>query len=585
MNKDVIYIEPEDDITDIISKIEKSKAKIIALVPPKKAGVFRSIVNIKLIAKSSKAAGKTVVLITMDPSIVKLAAATKLPVAKNLKTAPVIPKMEEVEAEEAAAVEIVGDEEEDEIGEEEIAEEIEETNEEPEEEEEPEEKEEKPVKKEKPAKKKGKRSGKGIISWIKNHRVISIIFGLFLIGVIGFLIWAFAFAPAVDFSIAIKTEPKNFSEGVTLTTNMSEENPSEGILYISEQKYENKQEITFDATGEKNLGEKATGELTVVATVSSKGGSTSVREGDVFTNNGLQFIANNTVPMSYDGGEDMSVCKNVDEDTPIKRFNTEGCKIYATIKVTAANPGSNYNVGATSSGWRTTSGVEVINSSIGGGTDQIIKIVQQSDVEAAKSKLTAEKEEENKAKLYDEIDDKQMVIDVSFNQTTSEATVSPGVDEEVKDGVTPKLTAVTTATVYTVEKSKLEEFIGAKAGLSDEQKIYDIRDMYMESFAQARNGYTGRLKAQYFVGPKITETEVVDKVLGKGIGDAKREISDSYEGVSDITITTSYPWVMSVPNDSNRVSVKFTVKDQNGDEIKKNDTGNTEEQTEEETEE
>ena len=44
MNKDVIYIEPEDDITDIITKIEKSKEKIVALVPPKKAGVFRSVV-------------------------------------------------------------------------------------------------------------------------------------------------------------------------------------------------------------------------------------------------------------------------------------------------------------------------------------------------------------------------------------------------------------------------------------------------------------------------------------------------------------------------------------------------------------
>ncbi|MBR0479924.1 hypothetical protein IJJ49_01485, partial [Candidatus Saccharibacteria bacterium] len=91
MNKDVIYIEPEDDITDIITKIESSKEKIVALVPPKKAGVFRSIVNIKLIAKSGNAAAKKVVIVTTDPSIIKLAAATKLPVTKNLQTAPTIP--------------------------------------------------------------------------------------------------------------------------------------------------------------------------------------------------------------------------------------------------------------------------------------------------------------------------------------------------------------------------------------------------------------------------------------------------------------------------------------------------------------
>ena len=43
MNKDTIYIEPEDDITDIITKIENSKEKIVALVPPKKAGVFSTL--------------------------------------------------------------------------------------------------------------------------------------------------------------------------------------------------------------------------------------------------------------------------------------------------------------------------------------------------------------------------------------------------------------------------------------------------------------------------------------------------------------------------------------------------------------
>ena len=95
MNKDVIYIEPEDDITDIISKIETSKSKIVALVPPKKAGVFRSVVNIKLLAKSAASASKTVVLVTTDPSITKLAASIKIPVTKNLQTAPSIPKIEE----------------------------------------------------------------------------------------------------------------------------------------------------------------------------------------------------------------------------------------------------------------------------------------------------------------------------------------------------------------------------------------------------------------------------------------------------------------------------------------------------------
>ena len=49
MNKDVIYIDVEDDITAIVGKVKASKERIIALVPPKRVGVLRSAVNMRLI--------------------------------------------------------------------------------------------------------------------------------------------------------------------------------------------------------------------------------------------------------------------------------------------------------------------------------------------------------------------------------------------------------------------------------------------------------------------------------------------------------------------------------------------------------
>ena len=91
MNKDVIYIEPEDDITDVISRIKSSSQKIIALVPPKKVGIMRSAVNIKLIAKTAKSLDKAAVIITTDPSLVKLSALSGLPVAKTLSSRPMLP--------------------------------------------------------------------------------------------------------------------------------------------------------------------------------------------------------------------------------------------------------------------------------------------------------------------------------------------------------------------------------------------------------------------------------------------------------------------------------------------------------------
>ena len=581
MNKDVIYVEPEDDITDIILKIEKSKEKIVALVPPKKAGVFRSVVNIKLIAKAGATSNKTIVLVTVDPSIVKLAAATKLPVAKNLQTAPVIPK---VEAEESSATEHeeLVEESDGTVETEEDAEELNPSEEEKEEEkeeetEEEDDEDEKPEKKKK-GEKKAAKSGGGPLGWIKAHKKLSVFIGVCCVAVVGFLVWAFGFAPAVDIEVAIKTDQKNFSEGITFTDNLAEEDAKEGKFYLEQKKIESTQEVNFEATGQKNEGEKAKGEVTVMAKIGYKGGTKVVNAGDTFTINGLSFVADNSVTMRYDG-DDYSVCSNIDENTSIGIIKNEGCRIYGKVKVTAAEPGSKYNIAAADSGWYTTADVAVYSDApMTGGTDSVKTVVQQSDIVNASSELTAANEEENKTKLYGTIDSKYYIIDSSFDQSTADAVATPGVDQEVGEGVKPTLKAITTATVYVIDKVKLEEFIENKAELEDNQKIYEIKDIYIEKISQIASGASAKLKAQYYVGPKITETEVVDKIKGLGLGDAQREIRDIY-GVSDVKINPSYPWVMAVPGDSNKVNVRFEVKDRDGNEIKeqKEDSENTEE--------
>ena len=52
MNKDIIYIDTEDDITAIIGKIKSSKENVVVLVPPKRTGVLQSAVNLRLLSLS-----------------------------------------------------------------------------------------------------------------------------------------------------------------------------------------------------------------------------------------------------------------------------------------------------------------------------------------------------------------------------------------------------------------------------------------------------------------------------------------------------------------------------------------------------
>ena len=269
MNKDVIYIEPEDDITDIITKIENSKEKIVALVPPKKTGVLRSIVNIKLIAKSAVSAGKTVVLVTTDPSVIKFAAAAQLPVTKNLQSAPVVPTLTEVESAEAAAETEEVVETADKDGEQnavfkEATEETVEVTEGVTDEDKSDKKKHKKDKKQKKAED-DDAPGNPFVKWVKKHvkLVVGLSIGLVLLIIVG--VWAFAIAPAVTVTVGIRTTGSNFSENVTFTEKLTDENAAEGKFYLRTEKIEEKSEVTFEATGKKNVGEKAKGEVIAYA--------------------------------------------------------------------------------------------------------------------------------------------------------------------------------------------------------------------------------------------------------------------------------------------------------------------------------
>lgn len=339
MNKDVIYIEPEDDITDIITKIENSPEKITVLVPPKKAGVLRSVVNIKLIAKAAAAAEKTVVLVTVDPSIIKLAAASRIPVTKDLKTPPTIPELDD-ELADNTETEVI-EEEYDEVTEtapEPTHENPDEVVENPVENSEITEEDETSAEDDQKAKKtkKAKKPAKNFKEWIKNHKIPVAIGSVALVGIIAFLIWAFGFAPAVTVDVEIQTELKSFAENVTFTTNSADENAKEGKFYLQEKKIDSVQEVKFEATGKKNMGDKAKGNIEIYYNFDAPG-TVTVNSGDVFTANGLKFTVEQGTSLSVTMKDLRS--NNCDNDD-----SEDYCMKSGTISVVAAEPGSQYNV-------------------------------------------------------------------------------------------------------------------------------------------------------------------------------------------------------------------------------------------------
>ena len=565
MNKDVVYIEPEDDITDIISKIENSKQKIVALVPPKKAGILRSLVNIKLIAKAGTNAKKTVVLVTVDPSIVKLAAASKLPVTKDLQTPPTVPH-DKPEIDETVTEKVEDEEEKDDKKMREAEAEAE-AEEEAKDEEKSDEKGKKKAKKEKKEKKEKKLPDNPVLAWIVSHKglVIGLTVGLILL--ILFLIWALVFAPAVTISVVRRTTESNFSENVTFTDKLAEENASEGKFYLEQKTNENKIKRDIEATGKKNVGEYAHGEVVVYAYF-KQSGTIAINAGSTFTLSNLSYTSTENRNLTW-SGKSVEECLNAGQPTII----TSGCLISGRVPVKAVAPGTSYNIAASNTGWSTTAPVGAYtDNAMGGGTDKTITVVTQADVDKVVATIKTGDKAVAKNNLIESIKESSndsstvFIIESSYKQSVSDPEVSPKVGEEVKEGTKPSLTVTVTDSIYIIDETKVREFITEKAKLANNYKIYQIGDetkeyngLFIENFIKDQDKYTGRLKTTYISGPSVTENDIVEVVRGKGIGTAKHDVAE-IDGIKDITFTTSYPWVSSVPNDPERITVSFETK-------------------------
>lgn len=563
MNKDVIYIEPEDDITDIISKIENSKEKIVALVPPKKAGILRSIVNIKLIGKAGANAKKTIVLVTTDPSIVKLAAATRLPVTKDLQTAPTVPEAS-VEVEETATAPVA--EEEDDLNDDGGEPEEKKVAEEPAEEVAEAEEEIKDGKKKKKEKKPKKEFKNPVINWTYNHKKITIGIGVGVVALALVLVWALVIAPAVKITVELRTNTSNFSESVRFTDKVTEEKAEEGVFFLEARKNETQAKREFEGTGTKNVGEYARGEV-VVSAYFRESGIIAVNAGSQFTTNGLTYSSSEGINISWSGDSPADCLNNGDSS-----LITSGCLISARVPVVAAAPGSAYNISATNQ-WTTTANVGVYSdSAMAGGTDQTIKVVTQADVDKAMETIKNASTDDNKKKLIESIkestegtENNVFIISDSYKQTVGEPTVTPKVGEEVKEGVKPMLTVTVTDTIYIIDETKVREFITEKAKLANNYKIYKIGDeekenggLFIENFVKDDKGYAGKLKTTYISGPSVTENDIIEIVRGKGIGTAQHDLKD-VDGISTIQINPSYPWVSSVPNDPERITINIEI--------------------------
>ena len=588
MNKEVIYLEPEDDITDILSKLQRAEQKVVALVPPKKATMLRSAVNMKLVARTAKESKKVAVIVTADPAIAKMAMMAQIPVAKTLQSRPVVPTKESLAA--AEANEQIIDEDLADItdeaaakGEKAQAKTAGEASNSASEKvsdksaaalELDEESLEKGSKDGKKSAAKGSQDKKGQkVPDIAKYRKWIILGVVAALALVVFGVWAFVFAPAVQITVAMSTSANNFSEDVRFTTDPAAENAAEGIFYARKQTYEPEFTDKFEATGKEDRGERATGTITLnmvftpnedVATQIGLAKGYSKLTATTADGKAVSYALDEDLSTNWDGT--MAGLSNLAAagwacNTSASAGTT--CRKTATAAVVANAAGEDYNIGAA----RTWNPVEdddetirISNSNaFTGGSTRNVTVVTQANIDAAKERILAEHATEGRMTLLDTIkSDDIVIIESSFASEAGEVKSVPAVNAEVDENAQPELTVKAIYSVYTVDKAKVEEFVVAKTTTPDDQRIYSVSNPYFEHFTKIED--PARLKAIVKTGPTVTEENILEKAQGRKIGEVQ-SLLRSINGVSAVEIKPSYFWVRSVPKDASKITIELTVED------------------------
>lgn len=548
-NKQVVYVDVDDEITAVIDKINEADAKVVALVLPKRATVFQSIVNMKLLKRRAEQAGKHLVLITSEASLMPLAGMAGVYIAATLQSKPEVPAAtgspDDSGEDDNEAVALDGGEVAPAAGAKpaNLPDDVEELDMAA------------PANASKPAPAmaamaaggaaanktgeavKGKDKKLKVPDFLRFRKKL-IFAGLGLVALI--VLWYFAFfvMPAAQITVKTKTADISTSTEITLDTAATEVDTNERTVPAKMEQQKKDQTQQTPATGQDNKGNKATGQVRLT-NCSKSGDGVTIPAGSGVSANGMTFLTQASVTLGSSSFDFQQNCKSTGDSS-------------ATVNVVAQKPGASYNLAASDFAVAGISSVEAkSNDPMTGGTDNIVKVVQQSDIDAAKAKIESSDEKDSISKeLQSSLKDAGYEpITNSLHIDAADVVASTKVGEEA-EAVT--VSQSTTYYLYGAKKDDLRKIIESEVKDKIDKDKQSIIDDGLDDakFSFGETNKTPQVKATMIdtatAGPKLDLDKTKQAIVGKKSNEIKTIIKAN-PGVEDVTVKYSPFWVNKAP--------------------------------------
>jgi len=531
----IFYLETNEEVPSIIDRIQKSDDSDIALVVPKGALLIQSIVNLKLVKRESDKLTKNLVVVTTDKIGRNLAAQVGITVYERIekgKATGKVPAQEIINSSKESdiidGIKIHRYNDADEPAVDHTTDKVDTQT---------------VLIKEVDEFKPGGRSSKKRDNKIRRFvaKIILIAVVIMIVAGIGVGFWAL---PLTNISITLKAEDYSKELDVALSSS-----GTDGVktTLLTAEKTASK---SSDATGTKNIGEKAKGSLVLYNEYSSAS----------------QPLQSGTRIQSADGK-----VFRLDSDVVIPggTFEVEGStaklKSAGTVNTTATadQAGEDYNIGASQLtvpgiGSSREDKIYAKTSGFAGGVSKTVKVVSVNDISDAKIDLTNQLTSE----IQDEMTTKSAtsaLIQSSLQKNITSFSTSKKADEEASNfDSTGKMEMKVLA--YNADELKTFIKTKVKADLAQNQDfILDEKNLSIAESEFNIDATTAKLhiKASGKVSDKLDQKALAQQLHGKSYTEANAIVGklEQFTAVK-ITATPSW-WFARIPNRSQSLELEI----------------------------
>ncbi len=362
------------------------------------------------------------------------------------------------------------------------------------------------------------------------------------------LILFFLFIAFSKVKITLFLTPYEFEKTINVTLDPDASEISSSIIPVEKKDTNVTSSITVETTGQKTIGTKATGEVTIFNKLEKV---QNIPKGSVLLDaNGQKFELINSVQIA----------------AAVINYNTGTMNFGQTkTSLSAQEIGPEYNISKdTSLTFKDFSENTIVvksNSTFTGGTKEQVRAVSKQDKINAENQLTQKLADEANKKISEELNNSSDILKETIQVKKGKIEFNREIDEQTDQLIaTAQSTVIVFAINSEIKNKIIDQFLFQESGYSDSDKNPDSFVFTLKIDKLDTDQATGSLTIKGSSLPKVDTDTLKKSIAGRTIQNAQKIIKKTISRVYDFNIQSNSKFLNILPFNKNNISIDVKIK-------------------------